>query len=419
MKMNNWKKISAMTAATGLIVGTLAGCGSTTSTPAAPKDTNGTAATPAKTPVNVVLWSHWASPELDVLKTASEEWAKKTGNTVTVKEDKSQFADYVTAAKSGKGPDIEFGIAHDNLGNFAKAGLLEQVPDGLFNTSDYVPIAWQAVTVEGKKVAVPFSMETYGLFYNTDKIKSVPTTWDDFASSAKSNGFMYDINNAYFSYAFISGFGGYVFKNTNGVYDINDIGMGNEGATKGYQLLQDMTQKYKFMPADVNGDVAKAQFTQKKTSYYISGPWDTAGLQKAGVPFAIAPLPTLPNGQQPKTFVGVQTALVNSNSQHKQEAWDLLKYLSQNTGEKELAAGSRIPVLNSVLNSSAMTSNTVASAFAKIAQSGEPMPNVPAMSAFWTPVGNGLKLLTTGKTTPDKAASDIVSQIKEGIKALK
>ena len=34
-----------------------------------------------------------------------------------------------------QGPDIMFGLAHDNLGTFQKAGLLAEVPEGIINDS--------------------------------------------------------------------------------------------------------------------------------------------------------------------------------------------------------------------------------------------------------------------------------------------
>lgn len=414
MIWSSWKKSASLVAATGLIASSLAGCASSSSTPsnqAKPSDTSNQPQKSAK----ITVWSHWSGADFDAVKAVAQEWAKKTGNEVDVKEDKGDFQSYTTAAKSGKGPDVVFGMPHDNLGVFAKAGLLADMPSNLIKDSDYADVAMNAVTVDGKKVAFPMTMETYGLFYNTDKIKTPPKTWAEFMDAAKKNGFMYDINNAYFSYAFIAGNGGYVFKNNNGTYDTNDIGLGNEGAIKGYQLLQDFVKKDTFMPTDVTGDIAKAKFQTKNTGLYISGPWDIAPLKKANVPFAVAPFPTMENGKLPKTFVGVQTAFVSSKSSNQQQAWDLLKYINENGWKKFLEVSARIPVQKSALSDPAFTSNETAAVFAKIAQTGEPMPNIPAIQAFWTPAGNNLKLLTSGKATPEKVAKDIVDQIKQGI----
>jgi arabinogalactan oligomer/maltooligosaccharide transport system substrate-binding protein len=408
-----WKKAASVLATTGLMASLMVGCASSSDkTAETPKQTD----TAAGGKVKLSVWSHWGDAEFEALKSVAQEWATKTGNEVDVKVDSDkEFQNYATAARSGKGPDILFGLPHDNLGTFAKAGLLSEVPSGLVNEADYAPVAFAGTTVDGKKVAMPISMETYGLYYNVDKVPTPPTTWADFVASAQKNGFMYDINNFYFTYPFIQGYGGYIFKNTSGTYDTNDVGLGNEGAVKGYQLLNDMVNKYKFMPADVNGDIAKGKFTTKNTAYYISGPWDVEAVKKAGVNFAVAPLPTLENGQKPKTLVGVQSGIVSTKSEHQQQAWDLLKYISQNGSKKFLEAGARIPVVKSQLEDASFKNNKTAVAFADIAANGEPMPNIPAMAAVWTPEGNNLKLITSGKSAPDKAAKDILDQIKQGI----
>jgi arabinogalactan oligomer / maltooligosaccharide transport system substrate-binding protein len=405
----NMKKAAAVLTTAGLMAGLLAGCASSSAPGQKPAQN---AAGHAK----IVIWSYWKEQELDALKSVADAWAKQTGNEVVVQVDnESQFQAFATAARSGKGPDILFGLPHDNLGTFQKAGLLAELPAKEINDSDYEDVSLKAVTVDGKRVAFPMSMETYGMFYNTDKVKTAPKTWSEFIDVASKQGFMYDINNFYFSYAFLSGEGGYVFKDNNGTYDTNDIGLGNAGAVKGYSILRDFVQKYKFMPADVTGDIAKSKFTSKNTGLYITGPWDVMAFKKAGVNVGVAPLPTLEDGNQPKNFVGVQTGIVSTKSQNQQAAWDLLKYISENGGSKFLEVGARIPVLKKTEQDPSFKNNAIATGIAQIAAQGEPMPNIPAIQAVWTPVGNNFKLLTSGKADPNKVATDVVAQVKQGI----
>ena len=379
------------------------------------QESDNNAANGTKKGVEITVWSHLTDAEIAKTQEIANKWATQTGNTVKVLADNSDFQAFATAANSGKGPDIMFGLPHDNLGTFYKAGLLDPVPDAVMNDSDYVPLSITAVSFDGKKYAVPLAMESYALFYNKDKIATPPQTWDEFINAAKQYGFMYDINNFYYSYAIISGYGGYVFKNNNGTYDINDIGLNNEGAKKGFETIYKFVSEYKFMPADIKGDIAKGNFQSKKIGLYISGPWDVQSFKDAGVNFGVAPLPKLDNGSDMKPFVGVQAAFVNANSKNKDVAWDLVKYLAQNTPLPLFETGNRIPVINSVLNSSEVQSNEIMKGFADSAAKGEPMPNIPEVQAMWTPVNNNLTLITSGKLSPDKAADQIVQQIKEGI----
>lgn len=405
--MNNWKKATAVLATSALLATALAGCASSGDEKKETEQTTGKA--------KVVVWSHWKEKEFDALKEVAEAWAKETGNEVELKVDESEFQQYATAARSGEGPDIMFGTPHDNLGTFTKAGLLDEMPADLVKESDYESLAFPAVTVEGKKVAFPISMESSVLFYNTDKVKTPPTTWADFIKAASEGGFMYDVNNFYFNYGFLSAYGGYVFKNNSGTYDTKDIGLGNEGSIKGYQLISDFVTKHKFMPADANGDIAKGKFTNKEIAFYLSGPWDIPAMNDAKVPFGIMAIPAVEGGGQPKPFVGLQTAFVSSKSNSKKQSWDLLKYISEKGSVKFADVSARIPVLKSALEDPKVKDNKNVSAIAQVAASGEPMPNIPAMATVWEPEKNNLTLMTSGKATPQQVAKDVVEQIKQGI----
>lgn len=363
----------------------------------------------------LTVWSHLTDAEVKEIDKIAQEWAKQTNNKVKVVADKGDFQAYTQAAQSSKGPDIMFGMPHNDLGTFQKAGLLAEVPAGFIDDSKYASSAvLDAVSWDGKRYAIPVAMETYAVFYNTEKVKEAPKTMEDFLKVAREQGFKYDINNFYFSYAFLAGNGGYVFKNNNGALDPKDIGLNNEGAVKGYQFIQDLVVKEKFMKSDIKGDGAKGEFQAKKIGFYISGPWDVKGFQDANVPFAVAPFPTI-DGKATPSFMGVQAAFVSSKSKNATEAWDLMKYLSEKAPMPLFTTGNRIPVLKDMLETPEFKNNKYAVQFAEQAKNAQPMPNIAEMNAVWGPAGNNLTLLTSGKSDAKKAADTTVEQIKQGI----
>ncbi|WAM33675.1 sugar ABC transporter substrate-binding protein [Caldicellulosiruptor morganii] len=364
----------------------------------------------------LVVWSHLTQNEVKALQPLADEWGKKNGYTVKVISDQGSFQSFQTAAMSGKGPDIMFGIPHDNLGTFWKAKLLEPVPANLIDRKNFVAMSLDACSFDGKLYALPIAMETYALFYNTSKVKEAPKTMSQLITLAKKYGFMYDVNNFYFSFAFIAQNGGYVFKNKGGALDPNDIGLANNGAIKGLSLIRDFVLTYKFMPKDIRGDIAKGNFQNGKIAFYISGPWDVGDFVKAKVPFAVAPLPKTDDGKPTPSFVGVQSAFVSAKSKNKDAAFKLLKYLVEESQVKVLfKVGSRIPVTTGALSNPEVKADKIMSAFAEQAKVGIPMPNIPEMQAVWGPAGNTLSLVTTGKATPKQAAEAMVKQIKQGI----
>ncbi len=394
------KKILAALVATTVLAGALAGCGSS-------KEASSTK--------ELKVWSHLTDQEIDAMKPMVEKWGQDNGVKVTLVHDKGKTQEAVQATKAGKGPDLMFGVAHDQLGIYEKAGLLEEVPKDLVKDSEFSSDqVMKAVTINGKRYALPVAEETIALFYNTDKVKKAPKTMDEVVKEGKNVGFKYDINNFYNSYGFIAANGGYVFKDNNGTLDPNNIGLDNAGAIKGYQFIQDLVQKDKLMAADIKGDMAKGDFTSKKIGLYISGPWDVTPFKEAGVNFAVAPMPTL-NGKKVPTFMGVQTAFVSSKSENKELSWKLAKYLLDNSGKIVLDKGNRIPALKKDIESKDFKDNKYMSAFAEQVKVAVPMPNIPEVQAMWQPAGNNLILLTAGKITPQECGKLMDEQIKQGI----
>lgn len=405
--MNKRLKVMASVMAALVVSTALFGCGKK------PAE-GGNAPAEKKEGKKIVIWSHLKTEEVKEVEKYAKEWAEKTGNTVEVKEDKSDFQAYLQAANSSKAPDVMFGLAHDNLGTFQKANLLAEVPANVMDDAKFEKNAVNAVTIEGKKYAVPVLMETYALFYNTDKIKEAPKTLDDLVKVGKEHGFKYEINNFYFSYAFLAANGGYVYKFDGQKFDPADIGLGNEGAVKGYDYLQSLVQTHKLMPSDIKGDLAKGDFQAQKTGLYISGPWDVNGLKDAKVPFAIAPLPGV-DGKPMPSFMGVQAAFVSSKSKNQTEAWDAVKYILEKSENTLFKVGYRIPATKAGQESAEFKNDKFLSAFAEQAKYAQPMPNIPAVQAMWTPGENNLKLLTSGKQNGKQTGENLVKQVKEGI----
>lgn len=402
------KKIKLLSALVAGVVGfgMLAGCGNTTTT-----------GTKTKSDKELIVWSHLMDNEVKEVNKVAQEWAKKNNRKVKVVKDDSDMKAFLQAANSAKGPDIMFGIPHDNLGSFQKAKLLAEVPSGIVNKDDYEnPAVCNAVSYDGKNYAIPLSMETYALFYNTDKVKEVPKTMDDLVKQAQAIGgtaFQYDINNFYYSAAFVQSFGGYVFGNKDGKYDLNDVGLNNEGALKAYQFLQDLVVKDKFMKPDVTGDIAKANFQGAKSAFYISGPWDIDGFKKAGTKFALAPIPQI-NGEGAKTLMGVQTAFVSGKSKDQDGSWDLMKYLVNNTADKLYEVGSRIPVKKADLEKDAVKNNETTKVFVEQLKTAVPMPNVSEVAGVWD-AGKKIQNILSGKdvkATADDIQKTFVDSVK-------
>lgn len=402
------KKLKIMASLVAIIMGTsiLYGCGEDVTK-------NDNKETKSK---ELVVWSNLMDNEVAAVDEIAQQWAKENNKKVKVVKDDSGYQEFLTAANSTKGPDMLFGLAHNNLGTFQKAGLLEEVPSDFVNGDDYVGTnIWDAVSYDGKAYAVPISMETYALFYNKDKVKILPTTMENLINQAKEHGpsgFQFPINDFYYTAAFLQTYGGYIFGGSNGSLDINDLGFDNEGAIKAYQFLQDLVEKDKFMPADITQDIANSSFKSGDAIFYIGGPWDVSGFKEAGVNFGVTAIPTI-DGENVKSFMGVQAAFVSSKSTAKDDAWDLMKYLIENSGEKLYEIGNRVPVLKSELDKEVVKGNEYTQGFISQTAYAVPMPNVSETQSIWEGVKNIQRILTG--EDPKVVAKDIQKAVQDAL----
>lgn len=419
MRSKRW--IAGFMAAALLV---LAGCaGSTKKEEPTPAATTTPAPAPAseapkKAPVELTVWTKFEKAQ-DIVKQVSADWAAKTGNKVNVIYFEQSFQEFLPIAAAGKGPDVYFGLPHDNLGTFQKAGLLEAVPNGIMNDSDFPKGAIESVSYDGKKYAVPVTIEALGLIYNKKLVPAPPKTYDEFLTVAKEKGFAFDAANFYFAYGFLAGNGGFVFEQKGGALDPKSVGLGNDGSKAGLKLIHDLAHTHKLFPADVNYDYMQGNFEAGKIGMMLNGPWGIDGVKKANIDVGVAPMPTLPNGKPFAPFIGVYAGFVASASQKKEAAWDYMKYMLENAPLKMYPVGKRLPAMTKQANDPIVTSDPLTAGFVASAASGTPMPNIPEVAAMWSPGADMLRIILDNKAPIDQASADAVAKINEAVKAQK
>jgi arabinogalactan oligomer / maltooligosaccharide transport system substrate-binding protein len=374
----------------------------------------------------ITLWDFFISApkERAALNRVAQQWARKTGNRVVNPGDVQDPANkFRLSARTGRGPDI-IQLPHDNLGSLAAPNLLAAQPAGFkVSRNLYDKVGLTAVTYRGRLYGLPLARESYFLFYNRSLVRTAPTTWNGLIATAKRlttgdrYGFLWDTGNFYYAYNWIRGFGGYVFRVTSSGYNPRALGINTAGGIRGLRFIQDLVQTHKLTPASTNTDIMEGSFKNGKVAMIIDGPWAVQGFRTAGVNFGVAALPKLPNGKSSAPFVGVQALFVNRYSKNTRQAWDLVRYLSTHLPMPLYNASGRVPVLKSAANNRRVRSNPVTKAVIQASNAGEPMPNIPAMSVVWEPMGDQLSLLVQGKTTPAAAARAAQERIARAIAA--
>lgn len=224
---------------------------------------------------------------------------------------------------------------------------------------------------------------------------------------------MWNLAEPYFTWPIIAADGGYAFKYTNGQYDSNDIGVNNDGSQRGLQFVVDLV-KSKVINADTDYAIAEAAFNKGQTAMTINGPWSWGNIEKSGINYGVAVLPSL-NGQPSKPFVGVLSAGINSASPNQDLAVEFLEnYLLTDAG---LAVVNNDKPLGAVALKSfqaELAKDSRIAATMTNAENGEVMPNIPQMSAFWyaerSAIINAVNQRQSVKAALDDAASRIKAQ---------
>lgn len=109
-------------------------------------------------------------------------------------------------------------------------------------------------------------------------------------------------------------------------------------AVKGVTWVTDLIKDglYDTSQLERDGTQVENQFKGGKIAVWIGGPWtmqsaeradDTNWVPAARKHFGVAPMPTGPSGDA-YTFVGGSNLMLLRSSQHKPEAWAVMKYLS-------------------------------------------------------------------------------------------
>ena len=382
-----------------MAVGTLTGCGA------------------GKTDSRIVIWTNM-SVEVDTLQKYADEWGEKNGYEVEVLHQSPSVQQFAQAVKSASGPDAVVGIPNDQLADYVNAGLAAEVPQELYTDSDFSDAAIQACYVDGKRYAAPLSVETTALFYNTELVSKVSSTWEELVEQAAQNGgVQFDATSIYYDLGFVRACGGYIFQYKDGAYDTSDIGLANAGAVEAYEFINALCNKYNLITADVTADIARSNFQNGKCAYYIGGPWDIDGFTSAQTPFAISEMPTF-HGQPFVTPVGTQVSFVSNNSDKQEQVWNFIQYLIENGALDLYEAGDRIPARLADQELAEIQNNEYAQAFIAQINNGEPMPTVSEMGQLWSIHTNNIRSMWSGEQTAQQAADNMVSQPKEAIELM-
>jgi maltose/maltodextrin transport system substrate-binding protein len=370
-----------------------------------------TAVAPAFEDGKLVIWTG-AQRDKAQLEAASKAFTDDFGVPVTIEVvDPDLPGKFQQAAATGDGPDIVL-WAHDRFGEWAKGGLIEPVTPSAEWTDGILGSAMDAVSFDGRIWGYPMSVEAVHLIYNKDIIATPPASFDEVMAYKPPEGvttIMWDYNSVYFTMPLMAAGGGYAFKKVDGVYDGKHTGVNTPGAIAGAEVL-DKLIKTGVMPAGVDYGVMDGAMKTGEVAMVLNGPWVWGDLDKAGINFGVAPIPTV-NGNPSPPFLGVQALAINAASPNKDIAAEYVEnYLATDEGLAIWNANNALGALADKSAAAAQNDPRV-TAMLDVAAIGVPMPSNPEMGAFWSAMQPALTNITTGAQSPADALNDAAARI--------
>lgn len=376
----------------------------------------------ASTPGVLTIWAD--EVRAPILEAVAAEFEAAYGIPVVIHE--LSFGElkgrFLIAAPAGEGPDILIG-AHDWVGELAAGGLLAPVHMRAEEIALFTPVGLEAFSWGGDLFGFPYIMEAIALFYNRDLIAEPPATFEELIAVARELtdreagdfGFLWDAANFFFTFPLLSAQGGYVFAMRDGALDPTAIGLANEGAIAGGELILRLVEEGIIFPGVDYGTKA-GLFTAGRVAMILNGPWFIRDARAAGINYGIAKIPTIA-GHTPRPFVGVHGFMINALSENRIIANEFLKRFVF-TKEVQLAiwrADPRIPTFIPALEAPEVMADPDVVAISLSAADGIPMPNIPEMGAVWAAMGPALSHIITQDLSPADALAAAVEDIKAAI----
>lgn len=383
------------------------------------QDTEGddTASDLPEKPESLTMWVNDEESQIDAYTQITEAYTAETGIEVEIVN--FSMLDQLEALSldgpAGRGPDLFF-HPHDRLGEIYQLGLAAELDVTAEQLDGYAEGALQAMSFDGKQYGVPTVIETYGLFYNTDLVPEAPETMDELMEIAREltegdqYGFLMEAANLYFAHPFIAGPGGYVFGYDEATgFDGTDIGLANDGAVEGAELIQSWFEEG-LIPQGIDGDLMNGLFRDGKAGMVITGPWAIPDYVDAlGDKVKVAPLPTI-NGENLQSFSGVKGWFVSEYSEQKYWATDLALFITNaDNSLTYFEVAGEIPPRTDITIDDELRNGILAQAEFALA-----MPNIPEMSQVWGPMNDGLAFISQGED-PKEVLEEAVEEIKTQI----
>jgi multiple sugar transport system substrate-binding protein len=327
----------------------------------------------------ILSYTRWGDPaEMDSTRELIEQFMRENPD-IVVRVDVVSWEQYwqkmATAVVTKTAQDVWL-MSPAYVEQYAAAGhLLDLMPfisaDPTFSIDDYFPHPFDDFCFTGDGMHLQHS--TFGkgklyaftrdyncrmLYYNRDHFDALKLpypnedwTWDDLVAAAKKLTIDFDGDGIIDQWGY-AGLEYDAFARTNGAKMVDVVNKRSNYSSpevvSAIQFCQDLVYKYKVSPPpaiQLEGDV----FLTGKTSMTVEGTWEIRRFNRSKCQWDMTSIPVDRKGRRRITAGGGMGHCIYSGTRSPEAAWKLVKFLSGEVSQRELArSGTSVPVLNRI-----------------------------------------------------------------------
>jgi multiple sugar transport system substrate-binding protein len=302
---------------------------------------------------------------------------------------------------------------------FAAQGWLRDVTPAInARKSEFIPSTLNTAQINGKYWAVPFNTNAGFLYYNTQKVKQAPATWQQAYQEAKSSGGFGFQGSRY--EGLTVNFLELLYSNGGSVLS-PDGKKATIDSPQAEQVLAFMQQGLKDGAAPKANltymeEESRNAFQTGKVALLRNWPYVYSLAKQAHVKFNLEPLPKWQGGTAASVLGGYNLG-ISSYSKNPGTALSFINFATGASAQKKFFIKSSLPaVLTQTYQDSAVKkSQPFAPALLKAVQQGKPRPVSPVYQQISEAIYKNVYSALSSGTDPKKALSNAQSQIDKAL----
>lgn len=411
-----------MVIAAAAVIAALAGCGS------------------RKPNVTTIRFTSWGNEVEEAnLRALVTEFEKRHPNIrveIEITPWARMFDKLMISSAGGRPPDVTR-ISSEWFPPIAAKGLLEPLDDYIkrdnYDLDDFYPESIEGWgRYNGILYEIPTDIDVYAMYYNKDMFDKagIPYPdwtwdWDKYVEVAAKLTRDLDGDGRLDQWGCAPDMWWQSYIYANGGLIVSEDGnkclLDQPEAYEGLQFMSDLVNRFRVAPTpeDTQSLGASKLFTTGKIAMNVSGSWAAELIYKNEIKtfeYDIAPLPKGPKSRA--TFIGGAAYAVLARSRHKDEAWELVKWMTGKEYQESAAIRSQIiPSRISVAESGAYLKLDKPpkgrKVFLDMIKYGRAIPAVSCSPEMNQIIGSQLDLVRLGKKPAKDACEDVTPVVDQ------